>query len=283
MPSYGKTTGSTEQVGETLSWAAPVLNVNFSGGSWVQGLNSEQHTYGGDWATLRAQAASEAAGATFTRRYSATLTRMAGGHCELVTQWQEYEWVSDNSDGSEDEKPGSSEDNPVITLTISAAQESILTSALFTDGDGAGCTAEQLALYKMIAEGASLSTIVIYNKIESTLTQLIADGHSLTSELVAKVQKSPSYYVPRVECEVSWRSQEMLTPTASFSIESPQGLESLDLGDRNWLYLGGSSQSVEVQADEDGEPVLMYNNVKKYLLSGVGGWDPDIYGQSGKR
>lgn len=277
MPSYGTTTGSTEQVGETLSWAAPVLAVNFSGGSWVQGLNSEQHTYGGDWATLKSQASADADTAIYSRRYTATLTRMAGGHCELVTQWQDYVWVPDDSDGSED-TPGSSEDNPVITLSISASQESILTSALFTEGDGAGSTAEQLALYKMIAEGSSLSTIVIYNGVETTLNQLVEEGHALVPALVAKVQQTPSYYVPRIECEVSWTSAEMLTPTASFSIESPQGLEELDLGDRNWLYLGGSSQSVEVQADDDGEPVLMYNNVKKYLLSGVGGWDKSIYG-----
>lgn len=222
-------------------------------------------SYDGTWDALEEYAENVVAQGSATQQISATLTRKNGGMATLIVRRENYlspdeeeeedDTTGGESGGTEEEEEAGTE----ISIEVVAQQESILNHPLFKDLHE---TSLEMKGLRKLAAGASLDEIFIDAGQEVTVAEAVANAKGW--HLVCKAS---SFYVPHVMVTVTTPAKASGSTSISefFSRSSPPGISTPS--GYNWMLLGGGKQIVNGKAKV----------VKKYMLSGPGGWDPEIY------
>lgn len=212
----------------------------------------------------------EVAKGSDTLAVTATVTRKAGDFAECRVRTQAYDGEGDDS-GEGDEKPGDSRDMPLYSLRNAPVVQPILTHPSLYEIVKNGSDIEKAA-WKALVQGAPWTEKVPMEsgkngerKICDVLSQYSGVG------IVEDVKNGiTGYYEPSITVEVRYTVDDpnavnYLAPCTIH--EALPGPFEKPTGKRNWLALGTS-------LEQNG---TSWNAVETYLLSGVGGWDKDIY------
>lgn len=201
-----------------------------------------------------------------TRRLSATLTRLADGSlAELSATWSDYEPAGTGSaDGGTDYLlPGSSREAPSYSLQVTCVQEPLLTHPKYENLEGKALTA-----LKLLMDGTKESDVVSQDESGNpvTLQELLAEVGN--QELVNKIRKGQTHYMaPQIAITARYKASRIPDTGNAFKVSQPPGNFSTPSG-CDWLQLVPSIEA-------HGKEIWVSET---YLLSGPGGWDPDIYG-----
>lgn len=201
-----------------------------------------------------------------TSRLSATLTRTADGSlAELSATWSEYikaPGAESAGSGADYQLPGSSREAPSYSLQVTCVQEPLLTHPKYENLEGKALTA-----LKLLMDGTKESDVVSQDESGNpvTLQELLAEVGN--QELVNKIRKGQTHYMaPQIAITARYKASRIPDTGNAFKISQPPGNFSTPAG-CDWLQLvpGIEAHGKEIWVSET------------YLLSGPGGWDPDIY------
>lgn len=255
MKAAGQTTGAIEQVDRTWSKVYPVDMGDYNATGEVN-----EWTYSGDWESLQTYAQEKLSEGGKAMQVTATLRRMAGNQAILTLRNQGYA-APEGEDEEEGEAGGSGSGSDEssereISVEVSASMEDILTHPKFA---GVKWDASSGVGLQKLAAGADPDEEFewsgqVYKVGEQAA--LITDW-----ELVTKAR---SYYVPHVVVTVTTPGDgEASVGEIKNSVPGVSTARGI-----NWLTAGGGTTW------SGG----MKKFVQKYISSGPGGWDKDIYG-----
>lgn len=231
----------------------------------------ETFTFNGTVEQCKARGNTECAGASQSKQVQASVEKVGGDMARLTVVYVYYDAAS--GEGGEGSSPvagaaGSSSENPEISVNVVSNQLGILTHPLIANHYMAG-SAPWMAI-KMFAQGADLNATYSIGSGNNVQIYTVAEGlASVSAQVIALVGRAASYYAPTVEMTVSYTVQgEAEIPEVGdfMKIATPEG-GATGADGRNWLLAGGGMQI------QNGVSKM----VKKYLLSGPGGWDPLLY------
>lgn len=247
-----------EQVGRTWSRTAPVK---------MEGVEpagvSNEYTYAGGFDELVAFAQEYiGAHADRTLQVVATVRRDVGGMAQLTLSTQQYQdAATDDGDAGGDaggtgDAGGDEAEEAEVSIEVSGSTEDILTHPRFAQVDWRGKAG--IALQKL-ARGADPEEEF---EFEGGLYKVGEQAANVDGwELVTKMS---SYYVPHVVATITDDGEgevpQMFQVSAPAELTAPAGY--------NWLAMGGGTQTVGGKR----------RRVRKYMLSGPGGWDAEVYG-----
>ena len=254
-----------EQVKQVLRYRRPIIT---GADDYVETGESLEQAWTGPWAELEARM--RAMRYSNTQRIDCTLTRIADGDMAELTVTTTYYTASPGGGGGSGEggeeasKPGESKEHPAYEVQVQMVQEPILTHPKFQS-----LNADVLNALKMVMDGYKLSEKI-----------LCADGERRAIDEVLKSTPSPltelvkhgltHYLSPSITLTARYKAQSVpQLATAGQIVSSVPGGFGTPQG-RNWFY-GGPSVSME------GEQIIVS---EVYQLSGVGGWDTNIYSSS---
>lgn len=250
------TKAPVEQAGRTWSRTAPVK---------LEGVEStgvsNEYTYAGGFDALVEYAQEYInANAGKTLQVTATVRREAGGMAQLTLSTTAYKEVVEEEEEPEEGgggtvAPPEEETGTEVSIEVSGSVEDILCHPRFRNVNFD--TMAGIALQKL-ARGADPEEEFEWGGLTFKVGEQAAnvDGWEL-------VTRASSYYVPHVVATITDNGRGGVETV--FTISNPPGLSTP--GGYNWLSMGGGMQTVGGKR----------RRVRKYMLSGPGGWDPEIY------
>lgn len=255
MKAAGQTTGAIEQVDRTWSRVYPVDMGDYNATGEVN-----EWTYSGDWESLQTYAQEKLSEGGQAMQVTATLRRMAGNQAFLTLRMQGYAAAGgeEEEDGGDDGSGGESDDSSEreISVEVSASMEDILTHPKFA---GVSWDASSgVGLQKLAAGADPDEEFEWYGQVYKVGEQAkLITGWEL-------VTKARSYYVPHVVVTVTTPGDGEASvgeiKTSVPGVSTAPGI--------NWLTAGGGTT----------ESGGVKKFVQKYISSGPGGWDKEIYG-----
>lgn len=235
-----------------------------------QAGTSSQQVYSGQWADMTSLMSAQLATGSLAQQVQATLSRQPGGLGQLTITRTDYISATDPGGGGGSEPSmqaqdvGTSEQNPEYSYEFAEVQEPIMTHPAIA---AAGLSQDALSVLAYLAKGGQLTDNIWLSGGNQLRVNAAIAHYNIPLWLVMLVQ-IPNYLDVKVTLTASWSVDPTTTvsiPTA-LAITQPPGPIQTPLG-RNWLYVGGSYQI-------KGSDCKL---VKKYILSGPGGWDSRIY------
>lgn len=236
-----------------------------------QAGTSSQQVYSGQWADMSSLMSAQLATGSLAQQVQATLSRQPGGLGQLTITRTDYISATDPGGGGGGSEPsmqaqdvGTSEQNPEYSYEFAEVQEPIMTHPAIA---AAGLSQDALSVLAYLSKGGQLTDNIWLSGGNQLRVNAAIAYYNIPLWLVMLVQ-IPNYLDVKVTLTASWSVDPTTTvsiPTA-LAITTPPGPIQTPLG-RNWLYVGGSYQI-------KGSDCKL---VKKYILSGPGGWDSRIY------
>lgn len=253
-----------EQVAQVLRLRRPVIT---GADAYRETGETLERTWTGPWSELESLMRSLPASAT--ERLDCTLTRQADGDFSELKVTATYYTAKDDpgggdSPGGEEEPPpGSDAEHPAISCQTTGALEPILSHPKF-----AAQPPEVLQAFNLVMSGHKLSEKMQVEgeaaprTIASVLSSSDAECYKLIMSGVTQ------YYSPHTVLTKRYKSAAL--PSGACCVpKDPQAGIAAPSG-RNWLYIG---PGIEM----NGEEIWV---TETYELSGPGGWNDYIYGQS---
>lgn len=231
----------------------------------------ETFTLNGTIEQCKSRGNAECSAANQSKQVQVTVDAVGGGMGLLTVNYIYYDAAE--SGGGEPGAAiagaaGSSSTNPEISVNVVSNQLSILTHPLVANSYSSN-SPEWMAL-KMFSQGADLNATFSIGTGSEMQVYTVGEGLAgVDAAVMFLVGRQSSYYAPSVEMTVSYTVDgEASIPSVGdfMKISTPEGGASGADG-RNWLLVGGGMQI------QNGVSKM----VKKYLLSGPGGWDPELY------
>ena len=228
----------------------------------------ETFTFNGTIDQCKARGRAECAAASQSKQVQATVDAVGGGMGRLTVNYIYYDAAQTGGGEAVAGAAGSSSSNPAISVNVVSNQLSILTHPLVANSYNSS-SKEWMAL-KMFSQGADLNATFSIGTGSELQVYTVGEGLAgVDAAVMFLVGRQSSYYAPSVEMTVSYTvdGEAAIPDVGDFmKISTPEG-GAAGADGRNWLLVGGG---VQIQ---DGVSKM----VKKYLLSGPGGWDPELY------
>ena len=231
----------------------------------------ETFTFNGTIDQCKSRGNAECSAASQSKQVQASVESVGGGFGKLTVVYIYYDESTESGGGSSAPvagAAGSSSSNPEISVNVVSNQLSILTHPLVANSYSSN-SPEWMAL-KMFSQGADLNATYSIGSGSEMQVYTVGEGLAgVDSAVMFLVGRQSSYYAPSVEMTVSYTVDgEAAIPSVGdfMKISTPEG-GAAGADGRNWLLVGGGMQI------QNGVSKM----VKKYLLSGPGGWDPELY------
>lgn len=247
--------GPVEQVDRTWSSVNPYRMGDYEATGTVN-----EYTYAGTWEALQSFAEAQLAAGSVTQQVTVTLRRESGDMAKLSVRKAIFALPpkEEEDDGSTGDEPDA-ESNVEINVDVAAAMEDILTHPKFANVNWS--TPPGVALQKLAA-GADMSENFEWMGMTYNVGEQAQAVDHWQLVLAAR-----SYYVPHTVVTVTKRGVTGGGNASVGEIVSKVPGVSGSNG-LNWLTAGGGKQTL------NGEKCF----VQKYICSGPGGWNKDIYG-----
>lgn len=236
-----------------------------------QAGTSSQQVFSGQWADMLALMSSQLATGSLAQQVQATLSRQPGGIGQLTVNRTDFISASSPGGGGGGADPsmeaqdvGTSEENPEYSYEFAEVQEPIMTHPSIT---AANLSPEALSVLAYLARGGQPGDNIWLPGGNQLRVSAALNLYSIPSNLVRLVQ-IPNYLDVKITLTASWSVDPttIVTLPSTLTITTPPGPITTPAG-RNWLYAGGSYQL-------KGSDCKL---VKKFILSGPGGWNSAIY------
>lgn len=254
MKTIGVTSGAIEQVDRTWSRVFPVD----MGAATATG-ETDEWTYAGDWDALYAFAMNKQSElGSLSMQVSATLRRVAGGQAVLTLRTQGYTPTAGGEDGEDGGESGGGEQagaETEVSVEVTASMEDILTHPKFAAVKWD--TGPGIALQKLAA-GADPD-----EEFEWLGTRYSVGEEAQKVDGWELVLRARSYYVPHVVVSVTKAGGG--TASVGEVVSKVEGVATA--AGVNWLTAGGGASGTGAGR----------RFVQKYIASGPGGWDKEIY------
>lgn len=204
-----------------------------------------------------------------------SLSRLPGGMAELTVTKTGYIAAPEDDPSTPGTglagATGTSSAAPIVQIDVAEAQDPIMTHPTVTAAGFAPDSPQFIAL-NMLASGHDM--MATFSTPDSTdgspVVWTVFDAlRGVGADVIALVQSASSYLVPNITMTIKWAlADDAAVPSFGqyFTIQTPENAPSVS-GGRNWLYLGGGMTL------EGGSAMV----VKKYKLSGPGGWNSAVY------
>lgn len=220
---------------------------------------SESVKYTGSWEEVLAKAADICSLPADEMEVACTCTRLGGGLGELSVQYAEFRKPEGSGGESGQAAPGTKE-NPFYTVSYTTKAESLMLHPRY-----GGLTEDDRWILRQIENGAHPDSVLEYGSVKGRLRDLIAymsyTGNQLALKYLAGVTQYLEVYT---EATARWKGEDGSYPCAT--ICTPPGPINTPSG-RNWLCAGCGME-------ESGGEIWQ---TAKFILSGAGGWDSDLY------
>ena len=228
----------------------------------------ETFTFNGTIDQCKSRGNAECSAASQSKQVQASVESVGGGFGKLTVVYIYYDAADTGGGAAVAGAAGSSSSNPEISVNVVSNQLSILTHPLVANSYNSS-SKEWMAL-KMFSQGADLNATFSIGSGSEIQVYTVGEGLAgVDAKVMFLVGRQSSYYAPSIEMTVSYTVDgEAPIPSVGdfMKISTPEGGASGADG-RNWLLIGGGMQI------QNGVSKM----IKKYLLSGPGGWDPELY------
>lgn len=219
--------------------------------------------YSGRWTDVLAKAAEIAGAAADTVEAVCTCTRVAADMGELSVVYTEYR-VPEGGGGGEGSAAVGTAENPQYTFSTSDVAEPLMCHPYFRDT----LNEDDKWILQQLAGGAHPDSIQEYGNLKGTLRDLCAQLSGPAAELRDFYLEGVTQYL-EVYAEATARWKGSAGSWVPMTICEPPGPVHTPEG-RDWLCVG-------VGVEESGGEVW---HTAKFKLSGAGGWNKKLYGQS---
>lgn len=228
---------------------------------------TEEWRYTGLMPQLQELFDAKKADGSLSTQVSLTLTRAAGNFGELVVRHSYYTAPDPEATDHKAKEVGSSRNNPSYDYTISTATESIMLHPLIAEG---GLSDDLLTVLAHLTKGGTAQDVLrLSDGYEHFAGEYILHYAGDQGAKLLSIVATPQWLDIRINLSVTYAVAPdalVALPTACQIHSQVPGPLPTPAG-RNWLS-GPAKNSVQ------GDKCTV---TEEYILSGPGGWDPDIY------